>query len=117
MGNLAGRATRCQAISASLDAPNAKNLDLVISQSASHIALIAGSAIIGVGGREPSRSRVQHRGVLHVDLNELLHRNEVSLILDEEATNLEERRAHEQFALDYAARGRTTGRQLRKDDG
>lgn len=38
-----------------------------------------------------------------MDLNQLLHRHQVSLMRADDATSPEERRAHEQFALDLAA--------------
>lgn len=39
-----------------------------------------------------------------MDLNELLRRNQRSLLLADGVTNSEQRRAHDQFARDYALR-------------
>jgi hypothetical protein len=39
-----------------------------------------------------------------VDLNLLLHRHQLSLMLQEKAANEEERRAYRQFARDYFVR-------------
>lgn len=39
-----------------------------------------------------------------MDLNQLLHRHQVSLMRADSATSPEERRAHDQFTRDYAAR-------------
>jgi hypothetical protein len=39
-----------------------------------------------------------------VDLNLLLHRHQLSLMLQERAANDEERRAYRQFARDYSVR-------------
>jgi len=39
-----------------------------------------------------------------VDLNLLLHRHQVALMLQEKAANPEERRAYRQFARDYSVR-------------
>lgn len=39
-----------------------------------------------------------------MDLNELLRRNQRSLLLADEAANSEQRRAHDQFARDYSLR-------------
>ena len=42
-----------------------------------------------------------------MDLNRLLHRHQVSLMLADSATTPDEKRAHDQFADDYAARIRS----------
>ena len=43
-----------------------------------------------------------------MDLNFLLHRHQVALMLQEKAANAEERHAYRQFARDYAARIQVT---------
>lgn len=39
-----------------------------------------------------------------MDLNQLLHRHQIALMLQESAGNDEERRAYSQFARDYSVR-------------